>query len=151
MADLIYEGVRVLCTIQENPNRVVINETSLGLWLKVGLVANKENTALLTTEQARALAAQIYRLAKRVDDRLIKQEEQKKLAEDAQRQAQAIANVQPGVTATQSRLLTRGPAERGIDKVAINTEKTVTAVQTLTERLDTILSEQTKIVLEYGV
>jgi hypothetical protein len=35
----------------------------------------------------------------------------------------------PGIQATESRLLTRGPAEKGIDKIATNTEKMVTEIR----------------------
>lgn len=41
-----------------------------------------------------------------------------------ERIAKAFANVQPGTQATESRLLTRGPAEKGIDKIAKHTEET---------------------------
>jgi hypothetical protein len=57
-------------------------------------------------------------------------EEQRQAAED---KANALASASVGVSATQSRLLTRGPADRGIDKVAKNTEKTVEKIDTLTE------------------
>jgi hypothetical protein len=46
-----------------------------------------------------------------------------------------LAKAKTGTTATQSRLLTRGPADRGMDKVAKNTEKTVSRIETLTEEV----------------
>jgi hypothetical protein len=54
-------------------------------------------------------------------------EKRRKEAEEKTRAGQ-LANFQMGVTGTQSRLLTRGPTEKGIDRIAKATEKTVAAV-----------------------
>ena len=58
-----------------------------------------------------------------------------------ERIAQAFANVQPGTQATESRLLTRGPAEKGIDKIAKHTEETA---KVLKDRLPMSTSSSAK-------
>jgi hypothetical protein len=65
--------------------------------------------------------------------------------------AKALAGVQLGVSATQSRLLTSGPANRGIDRVAANTEKTVTAIMSLEKRVaDLKLTLENPVVMEFA-
>lgn len=66
-----------------------------------------------------------------------REKEQQDRLKEQERQRQAIANVPTSITGTQSRLLTRGNADRGMDKVAKNTEKTVAKLEEVRTTLET--------------
>jgi hypothetical protein len=80
-----------------------------------------------------------------------RQDEEARKEAEAAAMRQAMANVQPGVQATESRLLTRGPAERGIDKIAKNTEKTVEAINNLETKVANLkLTLENPVVMEFA-
>jgi DNA repair exonuclease SbcCD ATPase subunit len=64
--------------------------------------------------------------AKKAEEEALKiqRKEAEDRAKEEQQKAEKLASFQPGTQAVESRLLTRGPMEKGIDKVAVNTEKT---------------------------
>lgn len=115
-------------------------------------VKNQEQLALATNDAERErialLQAQIaaqqqqneaVEQLKKTEEEAAKEREkqQEDLIKEQERQRQALANVPTSITGTQSRLLTRGPADRGIDKVAKNTEKTVAKLEEVKTTLET--------------
>ena len=102
--------------------------------------AERERIALLqeqiAAQQEQNEIAQKIQKAEEELSKARKQESERAAADEVRRQ-QAIANVPTSITGTQSRLLTRGPADRGIDKVAKNTEKTVAKLEEVKTTLET--------------
>jgi len=86
-------------------------------------------------DAARVLALQQRGLSKEFAERLVAEENAienvKKQRDEKQEAAKQLAGVQTGVQAVQSRLLTRGQADRGIDKIARFAEKQVKALDEL--------------------
>jgi len=71
--------------------------------------------------------------AKKAEEEAIKSQQKamEEQAKEEQQKAEKIANFQPGTQAVESRTLTRGPMEKGIDKVAVNTDKANTKLDDL--------------------
>lgn len=78
-------------------------------------------------DAAKVLALQQRGLSKEFAERLVAEENAldrvQKERDERQEAAKQLAGVQTGVQAVQSRLLTRGPADRGIDRIARAAEK----------------------------
>lgn len=74
---------------------------------------------------------------KKADEEAAKEREKEaeKAAKEQEDIAKKVADFQPGTQATESRLLTRGPAEKGIDKIASNTAEAKTLLQQIKDAL----------------
>ena len=99
---------------------------------------------------ARRLASEQARIDQLKQDRQERlaafKEEQRTRENDQKQMAGKLANAQTGTTAVQSRLLTRGPAERGIDKIAKASEMSAKLLAKIETKLDQ--NKQRPIVLE---
>jgi len=95
-------------------------------------------------ELAKQKAKDDAELLKKLDQEI---EKRQKEEED---KAQKLASVQPGVTATESRLLTRGPAERGIDKIAENTKQSAAELREIRTRLEQNPASSARFELEFA-
>ena len=108
--------------------------------LGVDLAKQKEQLAIAANEKERATIEILQRQINQEKERTAAIKEAEKAAADAEKErlkavedrakeeeakAKALNEFQPGTQATESRLLTRGPADRGIDKIAKSTEDTV--------------------------
>ncbi len=106
----------------------------------------KEQRILLEqgAEAAKAFALEQQGLDKATAERLPREgaaieEQRKKIAEDGKG---VPSSQQVGTQAVQSRLLTRGPAERGIDKIAKSAEKHTSLLSEIKEALGKQLKSQ---------
>jgi hypothetical protein len=72
-------------------------------------------------------------------------------ANEAAKTLGKAATTKASLDATEGRLLTRGRADQGIDRVAANTEKTVTAIMSLEQRVaDLKLTLENPVVMEFA-
>jgi hypothetical protein len=72
-------------------------------------------------------------------------------ANEAAKTLGKAATTKASLDATEGRLLTRGRADQGIDRVAANTEKTVTAIMSLEKRVaDLKLTLENPVVMEFA-
>jgi hypothetical protein len=119
--------------------------------LGVDLAKQKEQLAIAANEKERATIEILQRQINQEKERTaaIKQaekdaeeankkriEDAKKLAEEEAARKEKFDEFQTGTQAVESRLLTRGPAERGIDKIAKSTEDTVKELSLLRQDID---------------
>lgn len=100
----------------------------------------KEQRILLEQgkEAAKAFALEQQGLDKATAERLAKEQAALDKQVAAKADAERIASsAQPaGLRAIESRLLTRGPSEKGIDKIGKNTEQTVNRLDSLIRKMD---------------
>lgn len=99
----------------------------------------RERIALLQKQiQAQEKINESIKDQKKAQEEAIKERE--KEAKEREKGKESIrekaSQFQPGVGAVESRLLTRGPAEKGIDKIAGLTEKSLQALHLIREALD---------------
>jgi hypothetical protein len=109
-------------------------------------VKRQEELATAVNDQERErielLQDQILLQGELAKEKAQKESEEKTLASQ-------LANFQMGVTGTQSRLLTRGPAEKGIDRIAKATEKTVAVLGDVVSAIATSNRRESSLRLEF--
>jgi len=104
--------------------------------LKKSELENLERQKVLLNEgkeAAHALALEQKGLDKATAERIAS--EQAAIDKAMEEKNAKGGNQQIGIQATESRLLTRGPAEKGIDKIATNTDKMVTEIRNVNNAL----------------
>lgn len=133
-----YEAEQMLVQINTLKEKADLEKKAADLKEKE-LERLKEQRILLEqgAEAAKAYNLEQQGLDKATAERIAKEEaslEKQKKEKDALSKIDATTQ-QLGSQAVQSRLLTRGPAEKGIDKIAKNTEQTVEALDRLAREL----------------
>lgn len=78
-----------------------------------------------------------------------RQQEAERRAQELQKMRDAIANFDPGVGATEGRLLTRGPSDRVPDKILKATEKSVAVQERIATALERPIGESDRYSFEF--
>ena len=132
-------------TVQELERKLAVEqqgEEAIKRQEQLALATNDAERERIALIQEQIAAQQEHNEAveqlKKIEEEAAKarEKEQQDRLKEQERQRQAIANVPTSVTGAQSRLLTRGNTDRGIDKVAKNTEKTVAKLEEVRTTLE---------------